>query len=247
MNLTADTVMDLAHDVIVVRLVGDLDLESVALVRRVLLKSFASAPEAVICDLGGLRRVVPVALTVFPTAMRVHGSPEVALLLCGAPSGVATLLKGPLTRNIPAFPDASVAVAAVRSAQRTLDRHASARLAPVPAAPGRARRLVEEACTRWGVAQLIGPATLIASELVTNAVIHAGTEIHLSVALRGDYLHINVRDADNRGRPTIQMPSAGPGGRGLGLVDIYASAWGTKSGADGKTVWATLRAVPVVL
>jgi anti-anti-sigma factor len=248
MSLTADTVTDLVHDVILVRLVGDLDLDSVSVVRRTLLKSFAAIPEAVICDLAGLGRVLPVALSVFPAAMRVHGSPEVALLLCGAPPRVSALLEGTaLLRRIPIFPDEDQAVAAISDAQRRMVRRAVVRLAPLPTTPRRARQLVADACEQWGIAQLTGPATLVVSELVTNAVLHAGTDIDLSVALRGDYLHINVRDTDPTGRPAIQEQPEGPGGRGLGLVDVYASAWGTRSSPDGKTVWAILRAVPVTL
>jgi anti-anti-sigma regulatory factor len=73
--LTALTVTDLDHDVIVIRLSGTLSTETVPIVRRSLLKSFADDSQAVVVDLADLRALSPIDLTVFPSAVRVHGDP----------------------------------------------------------------------------------------------------------------------------------------------------------------------------
>ena len=41
-------------------------------------------------------------------------------------------------------------------------------------------------------------AVLVASELVTNAVVHARTDLHLRLELRGDLFHVAVRDGSPR-------------------------------------------------
>jgi anti-sigma regulatory factor (Ser/Thr protein kinase) len=105
--------------------------------------------------------------------------------------------------------------------------------------------MVALACRRWGVDRLSSKAELVVSELVTNAVTHAGSELEVIAALDGEDLNIYVRD---RGRSLPQLPASRlrpvprrPGGLGLMLVEELASAWGTTFGAHGKTVWARLR------
>ena len=96
------------------------------------------------------------------------------------------------------------------------------------------------------MAHLAGPATVVISELVSNAVEHAGTDLVVTVALRGRYLHLSVHDdsrqppvptAEGKGGPLVPVR-----GRGLHLVAGYATAWGSAPVGGGKTVWATLRA-----
>ena len=84
-------------------------------------------------------------------------------------------------------------------------------------------------------------AVLLANELVTNAVVHAGTDIRLRLELRGDRLHIAVRD----GGPTLLHVVApdwqAEGGRGLWLVEQLARTWGVNRHPDGgKIVWCVL-------
>jgi len=94
-------------------------------------------------------------------------------------------------------------------------------------------------------------AQLVVSELVTNAVVHAGTPIDLTLRLvPGEghaLLHLGVRD----GLPVAPIPApASPpgqtadGGRGLLVVAAFADEWGTCVSHAGKVVWAT---VPVDL
>jgi anti-sigma regulatory factor (Ser/Thr protein kinase) len=120
-------------------------------------------------------------------------------------------------------------------------------LAPIPAAAAAARAFVREVLGYWQLAlpdnTLVDRAVLLASELVTNAVIHARTEMRLRLELRGELLHLAVRDRNPRMLRLVVVP--GPqaeGGRGLWLVDQLARAWGVNRHPDGgKLVWCTLK------
>ncbi|MFF9061385.1 SpoIIE family protein phosphatase [Streptomyces sp. NPDC014882] len=109
-----------------------------------------------------------------------------------------------------------------------------------PAQVGRARAAVREQLHDWRLAQLAGPAELMVSEVVTNAVRHAhGRPLTLRL-VRGETLLCEVDD-DDHGLPTLT--SAGPddeSGRGLRVVSTLAREWGTGRTAAGKSVWFEL-------
>ncbi|MDQ2728314.1 MAG: ATP-binding protein [Actinomycetota bacterium] len=81
---------------------------------------------------------------------------------------------------------------------------------------------------------------LVVTELVSNAVIHAGSRPHLTVAFDGDAVVVEVAD-DGPGRPVLQsVGSVETSGRGLALVDQMAESWGVEARPEGigKVVWA---------
>ena len=104
-----------------------------------------------------------------------------------------------------------------------------------------ARQRVAEACLDWGCGIQLEAATLIVSEMVTNALLHAGTMLELSVARCEDRLRLAVADG-NTGRPQPQpLDTAGVTGRGMLLVAAFSRAWGVLPTVDGgKVVWAVL-------
>lgn len=84
-------------------------------------------------------------------------------------------------------------------------------------------------------------ALVLTSELVTNAVVHARTQVDVRVELATDHMRVEVADSDPRlPLPTAHVPEA-LGGRGLFLVQELASTWGTDTCPGGKVVWFTLR------
>jgi anti-anti-sigma regulatory factor len=244
-SLTAAVTVEPADDIIVVALHGLLTVETVPVVRAALLKCLVQAPEAVIVDLADLRVDSRSRLTVFPAAVRTHALPGTTLVVCGAATELASAMSGGVLGDVRSFPSCADARASIGDGRPAAPRRASLQLEPAQAAPARARRMITAACRDWGLEDLTGPATLIVSELVSNAVQHAGTAMTVEAHLRGEYLHLSVRDHDPQA-PTVPDPSPvdGPptvGGRGLHLIEVYATAWGSHAAADGKTVWAVLR------
>jgi hypothetical protein len=118
---------------------------------------------------------------------------------------------------------------------------ARTRIAPDRDAPGHARTAVQEFCQKHQVGGDRDSAQLVASELVTNAVVHAGTVIDLTLRLVGPVLQVAVRDG-GPGRPRVtDVDESSESGRGLLLVDALAASWGTFFPESGKVVWATVR------
>lgn len=120
------------------------------------------------------------------------------------------------------------------------EREISTSLPKDPSSPSAARRLVTRACEDWGCTSVLDAALLVVTELVTNALVHAGTACDLRVRLRAGVLRLEVDD-EGRGTPDLQRSSTSDEhGRGLFLVSAMALSWGIGPTDDGKTVWAEL-------
>ena len=116
------------------------------------------------------------------------------------------------------------------------------RLAPHPTAPRAARDLVGRALVDWRLSQQIPDACLVVSELVTNAMIHAGSDIDVTLAEHRRSVRVAVRD-HSRALPVQQHGRSDECGRGLGIVAELASSWGVLPHSDGgKVVWAVFDA-----
>jgi anti-sigma regulatory factor (Ser/Thr protein kinase) len=84
---------------------------------------------------------------------------------------------------------------------------------------------------------------LCLSEVVTNAVLHAGPPIHVSGDLVDTKVRVEVRDG-SKAAPVQRRPAhSSPTGRGLNLLDTLASAWGVEITRSGKTVWFEISGV----
>ncbi len=109
-------------------------------------------------------------------------------------------------------------------------------------APGAAREIVRAALTEVDLTELLNEALLLTTELATNGVVHAGTEIDLEVVADHNELTVTVTDFAE-GLPTRTTPNGlelAEGGRGMLLVDHFASSWGTTHQPAGKGVWFRL-------
>ncbi|MFE5815478.1 SpoIIE family protein phosphatase [Streptomyces sp. NPDC056479] len=143
-------------------------------------------------------------------------------------------------------------------AQETADAVTRTTLPGSPLSPGSARTLVRNALTEWAASglpgtehlsdRLVDDAVVAVSELVTNAVVHAGTEVELSCRLERDTgaLLVEVLDHHPSRAPRdgeLEAPYETPEyGRGLRLVSRLAESWGVTYRTGAKTVWARLPA-----
>jgi anti-sigma regulatory factor (Ser/Thr protein kinase) len=105
----------------------------------------------------------------------------------------------------------------------------------------RARLFARDVVRGWGLADLVDEVQLGTSELISNAVQHAGTEVVLVLRL-DEVLRIEAHDAD----PELRRPAAeqddpmATSGRGLQIIAAISTDWGVRHSPRGKAVWFTL-------
>lgn len=124
-------------------------------------------------------------------------------------------------------------------------RHrATLRLEDDARAVARARHFLRGLLAAWGVDEdVLDTAELCLSELVTNAVIHAGTDSVITVSLESGVLRVEVHDYGSGGEEVEVVDDEDPlrvFGRGLQLVDALADRWGSDQGVNGTTSWFAL-------
>jgi len=109
-------------------------------------------------------------------------------------------------------------------------------------APSDARTIVRQMCNEMHVEDLTDTATLLTSELVTNALRHGTGPMHLDIACTRGRFVVSVYDADPQPPKRRRAHSRDPGGRGLSLVQNLSEDWGYQQVPnDGKAVWFMLR------
>ena len=101
-----------------------------------------------------------------------------------------------------------------------------------------ARRFVTQALNEAEDDDLIDNVTLLVSELVTNAVMHAGSDVEVMVRLTATAARVEVTDASTQNVAPRDAASDEDSGRGLAMVDSLARRWGVREARNGgKTVW----------
>lgn len=108
--------------------------------------------------------------------------------------------------------------------------------APTPDAAPTAREFVVSLGGFADSESLLRLKTL-ASEIVTNAILHARTPF--SVEVTGDAAHFRVAVRDGSTELPVKRGYSPhhPTGRGLHIVEALADRWGVDAEDDGKTVW----------
>jgi serine phosphatase RsbU (regulator of sigma subunit)/anti-sigma regulatory factor (Ser/Thr protein kinase) len=127
------------------------------------------------------------------------------------------------------------------------DLVAAADFDPEPSAVAAARRFIQESLVAWGLPggdDRVNDAVLLASELVTNAVVHAGTQVQLTCRLNGTTVEVSVLDR-HPARVIPDPPSSAadvdrPSGRGLLLPAALSSSWGVTYAPEAKAIWFRL-------
>lgn len=234
--------VDVRDGLVFVTVTGALDAERGSALYHAVTQCLAREPAAVLMELSGMTVAEPDAVRTFSMLRKQAGVwPGTPLLLCGADPSVAMLLGS-------ANPDPAPLAGSVADGLATLranDQFLSHPIPPVVGAAHHARGVVREACARWGLAHLAGPAVLVTSELVSNAVEHARTAATLQMRLRPRWLYLAVFDgARAEPAPRHDRHPEAVGGRGLHMVDVVSTRWGHLPRPHGKVVWAAFATSP---
>jgi hypothetical protein len=211
---------------------------------ELLLESLADEPTMVLCDLSGVTGL-PDAEGVgllASVAAEVRQWPGTALgVVCPRPDLRESLARQPDSEHLViADRRRRVLAGLARRPRATVVR---APLPPVARSARAARDLVARTCLDWECSAQVGAATLVISELVTNAMLHAGTDLTVSLARCGAWMRLAVRDANSRPPQTQLVDTSQVTGRGMLLVAAVSESWGVlPTGDGGKVVWAVLPA-----
>jgi anti-sigma regulatory factor (Ser/Thr protein kinase) len=105
--------------------------------------------------------------------------------------------------------------------------------------PRASRLFVARALLDWEYRSLVARASLVVSELVTNAVVHAASAVDVALSRADGRVQMLVSDQGaGHPEPRFDDPQyAVVGGRGLLLVNASTRAWGVFPASGGKTVW----------
>ncbi|MEP7019694.1 MAG: ATP-binding protein [Pseudonocardiales bacterium] len=114
-------------------------------------------------------------------------------------------------------------------------------LAGDPTSAREARAFLRMALQERVVAVILHDALLLASEMVTNVIRHAGTPLTLSIEIHRGYLRLTVTDG---ALPFEVKPGSGStdaeSGRGIAIIATLSRRWGVGKTPIGKSIWAEL-------
>jgi PAS domain S-box-containing protein len=133
-----------------------------------------------------------------------------------------------------------------RSRSSVITARAAATFEPVGRSVATARSFVRDTLQGWGFADIVDDAVVLTSELVTNAVVHAGTHADVLCLRAEDGVRIEVSDRYPEREVPLQNSAASmgspdrEGGRGLQLCAALATRWGVDYSPTRKNVWFQL-------
>jgi anti-sigma regulatory factor (Ser/Thr protein kinase) len=219
----------------VVSLRGTLETGTLACAERELRECLAHMPAALVIEGSGL--------TVDPSAHRwLLGLAQSATRWPGTP----VIVTGehpdmPTDHALATCPSLDSALMVLKA--QPFPERRQLMLPPDPTSCGLARALVSDACAEWGLRRPRRLAQLLISELVANGVMHAGTQLKVTVRKTGDDLELSVRDHGAARMPT-DREMEDPHGFGLQLLAALSDDWGWSAAGRGTVVWTRLRGVP---
>ncbi|WP_217211976.1 SpoIIE family protein phosphatase [Streptomyces sp. AC550_RSS872] len=133
-----------------------------------------------------------------------------------------------------------------RPRSSVITARAAASFDPVGRSVASARSFVRDTLQGWGFADIVDDAVVLTSELVTNAVVHAGTSADVLCLRSDDGVRIEVadrypeREIPLQGHPVNMGSPDREGGRGLQLCAALAGRWGVEYTPTHKQVWFQL-------
>ena len=213
--------------------------------------------DMVICDLSKVTSADPQALTALASHHGLDGTPGPVVCLVGARGPGASALDDVGIRGLlPAAPTVAGAVELAMSRPPRLSAVRAFELGRT--APRLGRRFAQEVCAQWGLADIVEDVELVVTELVSNAVEHAHTDVVVRLERTTTSLVVAVHDEAGGMFPSWWRGAHGTGagrsdggddedepvwGHGLTIVRALADSAGVVSDpSGGKVVWAALAA-----
>ena len=154
----------------------------------------------------------------------------------GVPEELAALM-------LPDGPDDDVAILIARvdppPAEETLSLQMDRNQSTVADARAQVRAYL---CARGTPQALVDDTVLVASELVTNAMLYGAAPIDVRVRVEGDDVLVEVRDEADLPPRATRAQQEDEHGRGLQIVAALSARWGIRPTEQGKAVWCVLSA-----
>ena len=110
-------------------------------------------------------------------------------------------------------------------------------LPAVATSASEARKILRDALSGAESDDAVDAAQVAISEIVTNALVHAGTAMRLRVLLQGSGLRVELSDGSPHLPHRRDYSSVAATGRGLHMVAEMVDRWGAYPDGRGKVVW----------
>jgi anti-sigma regulatory factor (Ser/Thr protein kinase) len=239
---TAAVVTSTADGILVLEVTGSFPAAAAA-ANEALLRTLFHQPEAVACDLSAVAGDLDdgTMRLLLDTGGYLEHWPGTRLALVTGdhrPRRRPDDSAGPDVLVGESLAEALAALAGVPTA-RTARLH----LAADPRASRAARDFVSRTCLDWRLQHGIPSAVLVVSELVTNSLAHAGTDVDITLSAVGNKLRLAVQDGNDDPPRLVRAGSEQGRGRGMHVVEGFSRAWGSLPGPDGgKAVWVVIDA-----
>lgn len=228
-----------------IRLSGELDSATADAVLDRVERAVAADPPRVILDLAALTFIDSAGLRAIIMLERLARERNVTTLVIPPPAPLLELLEVTgLTDRLSLADEVKEKLQEERFLERI-----ELELPREPTAPRQARDELRRALEARVAEMDLATAVLLASELVTNAVLHPDSDprhpIGIQIISYADRLRVEIADTGSGFDPG-HIPERPPdiGGRGLMVVDRLASRWGAaRSAQDGQPrfcVWYEL-------
>jgi hypothetical protein len=116
-------------------------------------------------------------------------------------------------------------------------RKARVVLSAEPTSVAQGRQFVRDVLSEWGLVPFREAVVLVASELITNTLLHTDSPPVVTLRMTRSGLRLEIDDESGMHPRKRSYAADATTGRGMLLVESTASRWGTETRPDGKTVW----------